>query len=146
MATNSGASLRPAQVFVRLLRVCSPLRVLTSPCHDLRVTPPARPPRLADTIRDELVATIDPAAADERLLVDLAANAASIAIQVNVATDRLAHVLPETLADPRRAVAVAKVLHELAVVGNTLVRRVESALSTAATLRVQRRVHRGAGG
>lgn len=108
------------------------------------VSSPA-PARTTDAIRTELLASVDPQAADERLLVDLAANAAGIAFQVGVAADRLAHVLPETLAEPRRAVAVAKVLHELAVVGNALVRRVESVLSTAATLRVQRRLHRGAG-
>ena len=100
--------------------------------------------RTADAIRAELLSAVDPKAPDERLLVELAAGAAALAFQVGVAADRLALILPATLEEPRKAAVVAKVLHDLAVVGNTLVRRVESTLSTAATLRLQRRLHRGA--
>lgn len=84
---------------------------------------------------------VDPRAADEKLLVELAAASASLALQLGVAAHRLAEVLPGTLAEPKRALAVTKVLAELSAVGSTLVRRVEGALTTAATLRVQRRVH-----
>lgn len=130
---------------VRLLRACAPLRDLGGRRQDRGVSSSA-PARTTEAIRTELLAAVDPTCADERLLVELAAGAAAIAFQVGVAADRLAHVLPETLAEPKKAAIVAKVLHDIAVVENALVRRIESTLSTAATLRVQRRVHRGAGG
>ena len=101
------------------------------------------PARTADVIRAELLAGIDVTAADEKLLVELAANAAAIALQTGVAADRLAHVLPSLLADARKAALVAKTLHEVVTVGNALVRRIEGTLSTAATLRLQRRLRRG---
>jgi hypothetical protein len=100
--------------------------------------------RTTADIREELLSVVDPKAADEKLLVELAAGAAGLALQVNIAADRLAQVLPVVLEDPKKALAVARVLHDLAVLGNVLVRRVEGTLSTAATLRLQRRVHRGA--
>lgn len=104
---------------------------------------PIHTPRTADEIRDELLSVLDPRAPDEKLLVEMAAGAAGLALQVNIASNRLAQVLPVVLEDPRKAALIAKVLHDLAVVGNTLVRRVQGALSTASTLRVQRRVHDG---
>ncbi|MBX3230684.1 MAG: hypothetical protein KIT84_00590 [Labilithrix sp.] len=107
-----------------------------------RVSSPT-PARTADAIRAELLAGVDVTAADERLLVELAANAAAIALQTGVAADRLAHVLPGVLADARKAAMVAKTLHEVVMVGNALVRRIEGTLATAATLRLQRRVRRG---
>jgi len=48
--------------------------------------------------------------------------------------------------EPRKAVVIARVLHDLVAVNNALARRVEGALSAAATLGLQRRVHRGADG
>lgn len=111
--------------------------------HDRIVTPPARSPRTADAIREELLTTADPKAADERLLIELAANAAAMALHVGGAADRLGEVLLQTLPEPRKAAVIAKVLHDLTVVGNTLCRRVENTLATAASLRLQRRIHRG---
>jgi hypothetical protein len=96
----------------------------------------------AAEIRSELLAGTDPKVPDERLLMELAANAAIIAFQVDVAADRLSRVLPDVLADARRAAVVAKALHDVVLVGSALARRVEGALSAAAALRLQRRVHR----
>lgn len=101
----------------------------------------SRPARTVDTIRSELLAGIDPKAPDERLLVELAANAATIALQVDVAADRLACALPDVLADARRAAVVAKTLRDVVLVGSALATRIENLVSTASTLRLQRRVH-----
>lgn len=97
---------------------------------------------LAD-IRRELLATVDPKAADEKLLTEVAAEGAALGFKVGVATDQLAQLLPSVLGDPKKAVLIARVLHDLVTVHNALARRVEGALSAAATLRLQRRVHRG---
>lgn len=92
-----------------------------------------------------MLTAIDPKAPDERLLVELAASAAALSFQVGVAADRLAHVLPDVLADARRAAIVAKTLHDVVLVGNALARRIESLVSTVSTLRLQRRVHQVGG-
>lgn len=89
------------------------------------------------------MANVDPKAADEQLVVQLAADAAGIAFQVGAATDRLARVLPDVLADARRAAEVARTLRDLVLVGSALTRRIESLVSTASALRLQRRLHRG---
>lgn len=109
------------------------------------VAPPPLSRALTD-IRSDLLATIDPKAPDERLLTELAAEGAALGFKLGVATDQLAQLLPSVLGDPKKAVLVARVLHDLVTVHNALARRVEGALTTAATLRLQRRTHRGAGG
>lgn len=103
---------------------------------------PSEPVHAVDEIRAALLATIDPKAPDELLLVELAANAAAIAAQVDVASARLSHALPDVLADGRRAAIAARTLRDLVLVGNALARRVENLVSTSATLRLQRRAHR----
>ena len=114
--------------------------------HDHLVDSPlaATPrPSTSDAIRGELLATVAPDAADERVLVELAASAAAIAFDVEIAAGQLAKVLPLTLSEPDKARAIARVLHDLAAIGNVLVRRVEGALTVASTLRVQRRLREG---
>lgn len=102
---------------------------------------PSTPVHAVDEIRTALLATIDPHAPDERLLVELAANAAAIAAQVDAAADRLSRALPDVLADARKAAVVAKTLRDVVLVGSALATRIENLVSTASTLRLQRRVH-----
>jgi hypothetical protein len=110
--------------------------------------PPPVPARVStmEGIRGELLRSVSPTAADERLLAELAASAASLVFEVELAAGLLAKALPSALADPRKAVVISRTLHDLASIGSVLVRRVEGTLSTAATLRIQRRLHGGATG
>lgn len=97
---------------------------------------------LAD-IRHELLTSVEAKAPDEKLLIELAAEGAALAFKLGVATDQMTQLMSTVLADPKKAVSVARVLHDLVALQNALTRRVEGTLSTAAALRLQRRVRRG---
>lgn len=98
------------------------------------------PRRGADAIHAELLKSCTPGAPDEALLVELAATSASLVFQVEASANLLGQLLPTTLADPRRAVIVAKVLAELVSLTTALARRCEGSLSVAASLRSQRQL------
>jgi hypothetical protein len=80
------------------------------------------------------------APADEQLLHDLAAERAGLAVALRDAQARLAVRLPALLGDARTAKVAASVLKDLLGADAMIASRIESSLSMAATLRLQRRM------
>lgn len=78
-------------------------------------------------------------AADERILHELVAKQLPIALMLHDLEEQLATRMLNLMDDPRLALAIAKVLRETAVMASAMSKRVQATLSTAASLRAQRR-------
>lgn len=79
------------------------------------------------------------AAPDERILNELVAKQLPVALLLHELEEQLAARMMAVMDDPRLALAVAKVLHDTAAMASAMSKRVQSTLSTAASLRAQRR-------
>jgi hypothetical protein len=79
------------------------------------------------------------AAPDERILNELVAKQLPVALLLHELEEQLAARIMVVMDDPRIALAVAKVLRETAAMASAMTKRVQSTLSTAASLRAQRR-------
>lgn len=79
------------------------------------------------------------AAADERILHELVAKQLPIALMLHDIEEQLAMRILNLMDDPRLALAIAKVLHETSILASATTKRIQSTLSTAASLRAQRR-------
>lgn len=95
---------------------------------------PPREPRAQ--LRAELRRRCTPDAPDELLLADMTADAADVLTAVHVAQQRLSSMLlPEVLADGRRAQVVLSALKASIDIGNALARRIESSLQVGLSLK-----------
>ncbi len=113
--------------------------------------PPERrigPPRLpldeslaakGDQARRALDSASPEAAPDERILHELVAKQLPIVLLLHELEEQLAIRIKLSLDDPRLAFAVAKVLRETVMMASAMSKRVQGTLSTAASLRAQRR-------
>jgi hypothetical protein len=104
-----------------------------------------RPQRTADAIRLALLTDCSPEGADERLLVEMAASTGALFFDLEKSSRVLAELMPNVLADSKRALSLARVLGELTRLSNTLCSRVTQTLSVAASIRAQRRLFKAAG-
>ena len=104
-----------------------------------------RPPRTTDVIRQALLSDCTPGAADERLLVDIAASTGALFFDVERSSRILAELMPSIMADSSRALAVARVLAELTRLSNNTCSRVTQTLLVASSLRAHRRLTKAAG-
>lgn len=86
-----------------------------------------------------LDATSPDAAADERILHELAAKQFPLALLLHELEAQLATRMVLVMDDPRLALALAKVLEQTVSMASAMSRRVQATLSTAASLRAQRR-------
>jgi hypothetical protein len=110
--------------------------------------PPPRTRRLAidekfvsrgDAAQQALDEVCPGAAADERILHELVAKQLPIALMLHDVEEQLALRMMNLMDDPGLALAVVKVLRETATLASAATKRVQSTLSTAASLRAQRR-------
>ena len=106
-------------------------------------------PRLverSDKAKADLAASTPGAAADERILHELAAEELGLVGALHEAEAALVAKIAAKLDDPRSAFVLAKVARELVALSSSLGRRVEGCLTAAASLRAQRHMlagHRG---
>ena len=85
------------------------------------------------------LATLSPdAAADERLLLELAAEEVALVDALQLASGRLAGQLIEVLPDSKSLLMTSKALREVVATQCALTRRIEGVLGAASTLRGQR--------
>lgn len=79
------------------------------------------------------------AAADERILHELVAKQLPIALMLHELEEQLASRIMGVMDEPHLALAVSKVLHETCMLASAMTKRIQGTLSTAASLRAQRR-------
>lgn len=92
-----------------------------------------------DEARRALDEAAPSAAADERILHELVAKQLPVALMLHDLEAQLAVRLGLVIDDPKLALAVAKTLRETIAMASAMSKRIQSTLSTAATLRAQRR-------
>jgi len=105
-------------------------------------TPPTLPPEHIDEgkkVLAELNRACPDAAADERLLHRLVAGEIPLILTLQQIERELAARMLRCLDDAKFSIALGRVLRDTIGLSSTLTRRVEGGLSTAASLRAQRR-------
>lgn len=79
------------------------------------------------------------AAADERILHELVAKQLPIALMLHDLEEQLVARMLTVMDDPQLVLSVAKILRETCVMSSAMSKRIQAILSTAASLRAQRR-------
>ncbi|WP_438040252.1 hypothetical protein [Sorangium sp. So ce128] len=93
-----------------------------------------------DEVRALLLASAPRPSAAETLLYDVASRELAIYVELSEAQEQLARELREAVSgDVRGVLAISKVLREVTQVAGAIGRRVEHVLTTATSLRAQRR-------
>jgi hypothetical protein len=100
----------------------------------------------SDKARAELLEMSPDAAADERVLVNMAANAFSTIITLTEVEEQLVGRMQHVVDSPHLMRALAGALRDVVASQNAISRRVRDSLSAAASLRVQRRFLEPRGG
>jgi ABC-type uncharacterized transport system substrate-binding protein len=103
-------------------------------------TPPANQELVgyAKQVEHELLA-LGTGHADEALLAKLAAGEVTTALQIQDLQDRLARRMMVLIDNPKSMLAISHVLRDVNVVLSAMTKRVSGTLTTASTLRAQRR-------
>lgn len=79
------------------------------------------------------------AAADERILHELVAKQLPVALMLHDLEEQLAVRMLTLMDNPQLVLAVAKILRDTSTIASSMSKRIQAILSTAATLRAQRR-------
>jgi signal transduction histidine kinase len=93
-----------------------------------------------DEARSRLLASAPRPSAAEAILYDVASRELAIYVELSEAQEKLARELHDAVSrDVRGALALSKVLREVTQIAGAIGRRVEHVLTTATSLRAQRR-------
>ena len=79
------------------------------------------------------------AAADERILHELVAKQLPVALMLHDLEEQLAVRMLAIMDNPQLVLALAKILRDTSVIASSMSKRIQASLSTAASLRAQRR-------
>lgn len=79
------------------------------------------------------------AAADERILHELVAKQLPVALMLHELEEQLAVRMLTIMDNPQLVLAVAKILRDTSMIASSMSKRIQAILSTAASLRAQRR-------